>query len=354
MRISALVAVLFLAWAPFATAQDWITPEYCDLTNTQVDFSSFPGLKKISLEQSASLIPNANGKLWRITHSSGTISHLWGTFHANDPAALQLPKTTVQLIQNARVVAVELDPVFPTRQSFKRSVDPGTYFPDVDSNGLYETNRLREIIGPAQMAHINDRLDAIGWGAETADYLRLSVLAELLTNHPCNDFAAGSYPIQDSLIQLTGELSGARIFGLEDPRAFRTKLEDPTNRALTFNIIRLYAQALNPDFSAAQQRTFFALYQQGRIGLAMALDKALTQQTFGDERGEAIQQSVDDYLLNERNMDFANAVQSELKQGNVFVAIGAWHLPGTGGMIDLLRKRGFHVSRVHLPDEVWD
>ncbi|UWR11765.1 TraB/GumN family protein [Sulfitobacter mediterraneus] len=354
MRISALVAALFLAWAPFATAQDWITPEYCDLTDTQIDFSSFPGLKKTSLEQSASLIPNANGKLWRITHSSGATSHLWGTFHANDPNALRLPETAVQLIQNAQVVALEFDPVFPTRQSFKRSMDSGAYFSDMDSNGLFQTNRLREIIDPVQMAHISDRLDAIGWGAETADYLRPSVLAEILLNNPCNDFAEGSYPTQDSLIQLTGELSGARILGLEDPRAFRTKLEDPTNRALTFNIIQLYAQALNPNFTAAQQRTFFALYQQGRIGLAMALDKALTQQTFGDKRGETIQKSVDDYLLTERNMEFANAVQSEIEQGDVFVAIGAWHLPGTGGMIELLRKRGFHVSRVHLPDEVWD
>ena len=41
----------------------------------------------------------------------------------------------------------------------------------------------------------------------------------------------------------------------------------------------------------------------------------------------------------------------ELRTGGVFMAIGSYHLPGEAGMIELLRREGFRVTRIPLAGE---
>ena len=36
-----------------------------------------------------------------------------------------------------------------------------------------------------------------------------------------------------------------------------------------------------------------------------------------------------------------------LKKGNAFIAIGAMHLPGDGGVLDLLNKENYKLSRIY-------
>jgi uncharacterized protein YbaP (TraB family) len=36
-----------------------------------------------------------------------------------------------------------------------------------------------------------------------------------------------------------------------------------------------------------------------------------------------------------------------LAGGNVFMAVGALHLPGKDGLVELLRRQGFTVTAVH-------
>ncbi len=50
------------------------------------------------------------------------------------------------------------------------------------------------------------------------------------------------------------------------------------------------------------------------------------------------------YLINERNLIFANTIDSVLKKQTLFSAVGAAHLPGESGLIELLRKKGYQVE----------
>lgn len=52
------------------------------------------------------------------------------------------------------------------------------------------------------------------------------------------------------------------------------------------------------------------------------------------------------YLINERNAIFANTMDSVLKKQTLFSAVGAAHLPGESGLIELLRKKGYRVEAV--------
>ena len=52
------------------------------------------------------------------------------------------------------------------------------------------------------------------------------------------------------------------------------------------------------------------------------------------------------YLINARNVIFANTIDSVLKTSTLFSGVGAAHLPGDTGVIELLRKMGYTVEPV--------
>lgn len=51
-------------------------------------------------------------------------------------------------------------------------------------------------------------------------------------------------------------------------------------------------------------------------------------------------------LLTKRNKNMAKTIAKYCKKQSTFTAIGAAHLPGTHGVIALLRKRGFTVEPI--------
>jgi uncharacterized protein YbaP (TraB family) len=52
-------------------------------------------------------------------------------------------------------------------------------------------------------------------------------------------------------------------------------------------------------------------------------------------------------LIVERNHRMADRLQSGLQSGRQFVAVGALHLPGDEGLLNLLDKRGYRITRLY-------
>jgi uncharacterized protein YbaP (TraB family) len=52
-------------------------------------------------------------------------------------------------------------------------------------------------------------------------------------------------------------------------------------------------------------------------------------------------------LLPDRNRIMARHAENVLIDGGAFIAVGAAHLPGETGLLTLLAKRGYAVTRVY-------
>jgi uncharacterized protein YbaP (TraB family) len=52
------------------------------------------------------------------------------------------------------------------------------------------------------------------------------------------------------------------------------------------------------------------------------------------------------YLINDRNVFFVNTIDSVLKTKTLFSGVGAAHLPGEDGVIELLRRKGYTVEPI--------
>jgi uncharacterized protein len=63
----------------------------------------------------------------------------------------------------------------------------------------------------------------------------------------------------------------------------------------------------------------------------------------GDESAYA---AFEDRIVRDRNLVMAKGSSPHLEKGNAFIAVGALHLPGEEGLVELFRKQGFVVTRV--------
>ncbi|MNC85966.1 TraB family protein [compost metagenome] len=52
-------------------------------------------------------------------------------------------------------------------------------------------------------------------------------------------------------------------------------------------------------------------------------------------------------LLHDRNVRMVERAEPRLREGGAFIAVGALHLYGGGGVLALLERRGYRVTRVY-------
>ena len=85
-----------------------------------------------------------------------------------------------------------------------------------------------------------------------------------------------------------------------------------------------------------------AAYKQRDLGGLMTLNE--TSMKTGDQRlAEEFQQN----LIVDRNHRMVERMREYLQQGSAFVAVGALHLPGEEGLLNLLEQQGYTVRRVY-------
>lgn len=332
-----------------AFAQSWATPAFCDAPLRPIAAADFAPHDLNALERDAGLIPNGVGRFWEISSPDGAISQLWGTFHVSTPAILDLPDTVKGHIENARAIALEIDFTFPDRTSFLMQYDPPGRYRDPGDPFAGQDALQLDFLPPAAEGWVFDRLYDFGTFDDALFVLTYGGLAELLLSDPCEDYAGGTIPVQDDLIHTLGHIAGSEIIGLESPGDFLMDLsqDDETAKA----IIAVYATYLEPQASPAARLAAFQLYLEGRLGVLAAWDAAHVTYVLGDGGTDALART-DNYLLNQRNLRFLDRIGQELEQGDVFMAVGAAHLPGENGLVAMLREKGFTVTRIPLPGEV--
>ncbi len=347
MKQVAFFLTSLLAASP-GLAQDWATRDLCfsDPAPISAEVAKPHDLSVLSAE--ATLIANPVGKFWRVEHPSGALSHLWGTMHVAHPVVLDLPDVAKTAINEARVVALEIDFTHPDRDAIYAGYDaPGRYR---DAGDPFAAQDMLDLsyLGVNVESWVLDRLDSMGVGEDGLFVLTYGGLAELLLSDPCDDFTTGVIPYQDNLIQTYAYIAGAEVRGLEAPGEFLTDLADDPDTAKA--IVAVYSSYLQPPANAPAFNAFIQLYREGRLGLMAAWDAAHMQMVYPRE-GLSVLQRTDAYLLAARNERFLSRISSDLETGDVFMAVGAGHLPGETGLVEGLRARGYTVTRIPLPGE---
>ena len=347
----AAVGVALVVWAGPGSAQEWFSPESCAVTADAVARAELPADVAQRIMAVADAVPNGRGRLWKITTPEGKVSHLWGTFHTPDPLLLALPEPFIEILERARVVALEFDPIPESRDVATQNASSGWMW---QQGGAQDWG----FIPPDVMGWIRLRLEAIGWGTGYMDQLSLAGLASLLLGDPCGDYLAGVLPGQDTYIGQLAYLAGAEVTGLQQWRDFGVQMNAPERGEVARAVIVLYASYLGPPEAYANgseqgpgRALSYRLYLEGRMAELEGWSAQVVTDLHGATEGARLLAQNKGYLVVERNVIFVAAAMPLIEGGDAVIAVGAGHLAGPTGLVAMLRAEGLAVERVVLPGE---
>ena len=143
--------------------------------------------------------------------------------------------------------------------------------------------------------------------------------------------------LSDSYFQMAGEQKGKKIVGLED-------IDKQIDILLGNKDLRREAQLLaetvrNKEEIVEGLITLNELYKAGEIEKLVELAKV--QENFTDMTDEEYAIMVDN-----RNFAWVEILPDYINQSPCFIAVGALHLGGENGLINLLKKQGYKITPV--------
>ena len=94
--------------------------------------------------------------------------------------------------------------------------------------------------------------------------------------------------------------------------------------------------------------TLLALYDRRQVtALCSELIPLMKALDPPSEASDAMLARMESDLIVKRNHRMAERAEAFLTKGNAFIAVGALHLPGAEGLVELLRQAGYKVTPVN-------
>lgn len=264
--------------------------------------------------------------VWEITGKGlSKPSYLFGTMHVSNKLAFHLSDSFYHAIKSCDAVGLELNPQVWQPEMYRmddaqRNIKAYTAngandFLNENSFKLKEYEKLLKLALSEAPAQVN------------------GLLYRSFT--PTADFEENTY--LDLYIYQTGRKLGKKAAGVEDYfetekliiEAYQDMMKEKKKKKTNTNDENYYEL----------DRKIQDAYKKGDLDLMDSLQKLTS-----------ISDAFTEKFLYKRNEIQANAIDSILKIQSLFVGVGAAHLPGERGVIELLRKKGYHLRPVKMAD----
>ena len=280
--------------------------------------------------------PNAQGRFWKIERAGTTPSFLFGTFHASEVVD-GVPDQVWSALDAARIAVFELSEAEQDALGQRVATDP-TFRMDMSSEPLLDdlTAGQREVLTRA--------LAARGIPVQNANHMRPWLLASLLGFPPCHfkSMHAGAQ-ILDKIMADRASENGIEAAGLETYEE-ALKAFSGLDRAVLLKILVADDWILNHEEDIF--RTNAVLYSRGETAVINEFSIWLGERMQRGFDPRALNRMLMADLLDQRNQNWMDPLMGHLNGGNAFIGVGALHLPGKVGLIELLRDQGYTVTRL--------
>lgn len=259
---------------------------------------------------------------WSVTDDQGRQNWLLGTMHSEDPRLLEWPEPLVNALRQADRIALELVPdagMLDTLQAAMRSRD----------------EPLSEVLEPALYERVVSILtEKYGMSEPAVDRLKPWAAALTLGTQPPE---TGMY--MDLMLSYRAQGAGLDVVALESVDEQIDFLAG-MRRADQISLIR--ETVVDHDAYAAEFDELVAAYLDGDLA---RLDALATEQLAGLDEG--LVRYFAERGLNERNRRMLERAEGWLEEGGLIIAVGALHLHGDNGLIELLRQRGWRLEEIY-------
>jgi uncharacterized protein YbaP (TraB family) len=200
---------------------------------------------------------------------------------------------------------------------------------------------LTSLMSPMEAEAVEKALNERGIPPASVAKMKPWMLSAMLALPACElaRKAAGA-PVLDAKLAEDAQAAGKKLEGLE---TVAEQLGAMASLPIEFHMQGLIDTLKLGDKTDDVIETMIVLYESGRTGMFWPLFRAVLPGQNGDEAGYA---AFEETMVTARNRNMAEKAGPILTEGNAFIAVGALHLPGPNGLIELLRQDGYTVSAV--------
>jgi len=268
-------------------------------------------------------ILHPQGLLWKIEKPSQPTSYLFATMHVSDPRVVNLPQPVEQAFTDSTQFVMEMLLTFQAVGLVSRA----SFFSD--------GRTLADVMQAENYRRLLDLLQ------------KRMQLGESVVRHmkPWAVFSLLMMPVeQGSSAALDMQLYRRAVQAQKQVAGLETAQEqvDVFDQMSVADQLWLLNQAVSEiEQTDAVFPDMLAAYLQGDLAALMLMQ----QQMMSDESD--IDDRLLQRLLTQRNQRMAQRLQPYLQRGEAFIAIGALHLSGQGGVLQLLQQQGYAVSPVY-------
>jgi uncharacterized protein YbaP (TraB family) len=262
------------------------------------------------------------GLLWEIAAPGQPPGYLFGTIHSGAPAVLALPEPVQQRFDAVDSVVLEV----------LLDLDAMRYSSQLML--LAEGRLLSDITGKVLFEQTSRAIRSRGIPEAVLERMKPWAAAVTLSMPPPE---AGE--VLDMKLYQQALQAGKQVYGLESIREQLAIFDDMPEQE---QLLLLRDAVENFAEIEAIQGALIDAWLQRNLGALLAINDAAMQTA---DRQQAVE--LQDKLIVRRNRLMAERLQPYLQEGNVFVAVGALHLPGEAGLLNLLQQRGYTVRVIY-------
>ncbi len=255
--------------------------------------------------------------LWKVSGKNlANDSYLYGTMHVSSKVAFRLDDVFYKALMKSDVIALESDPTTWSSNSYESMNSMAAYYNEYNN----ETDFYENLFG---MNFPND--------FAIRSFIRFdnSIINGYLyrKNSGADNFEEETY--LDMFIYQAGKKQEKEIVGLENFRESRyltTKASyNPVKKKLDVWLRKKYKEGDN--YMLTEDA-----YRNRNLDLLDSIGEASNTAHFRK------------YMLYERNANMVEVLDSMMQLKSIFSGVGAAHLPGNQGMIEMLRNKGYTVT----------
>lgn len=267
-------------------------------------------------------VPAQAQVFWSVTDEQGTQNWLLGTVHSEDPRLLEFPPELLEALQGSERLALELVP-------------DASMLDELNQAMHYDRDKLEQVLGGELYAEVVALLERhYGMGEPAVRRMRPWAVAMTLSIP-----APETGLFMDLALSFRASGMGRDVIALEtlnEQLDFLAGIDEA-------NQIEMVRQAVDEfDRMGEMFESLISAYLAGDLD---RLEKLSREEI--DKMDPELVRHFEQVGLVERNHRMVERALPYLRKGGLVIAVGALHLPGEDGLIELLRAEGFEVEGIY-------
>ena len=259
---------------------------------------------------------------WKIYGNNLTdTSYLYGTMHTQDERAFEFKNGVLDAFNGSKIYAMELNVDSINQASLLKELIMDSSFTLKNLLSSNDYNLVEKFFE-----------DSIGMNLFFFEKISPIYTSQLIA---MKDLGKQQKDALDLFFHKKAKKQGKKIIGLEKMIEQIDAINSLPYKTQAQELVTAVNKAMNSTQNEIESLIDF--YIQGD------LDTLLTITTQHDSINNEYNAIIKDVFILKRNINMADRCEKHLKENSTFIAIGAAHLPGENGVIELLRKKGYKV-----------